>query len=408
MAWDGGFIRLRGADGEIRTVDGADDVSVAQPRFSPGGDLLAYVSDRSGWWNLWLSEIGSGQTRQLLSEEAEHGGPIWGPGGMRFAWSPDGREIAFIRSSGGFSGIHVVTVATGASRPVGPQDGSVSALSWSPAGDRLATLWGNASCPTRLVTLDAASGEMTVVADGAPAGFEAAATPAPEAISWSTPDGARAHGLLYHPPGVDRPPLLSLVHGGPTGHAEAGFNPRTSFWVDRGWAVLQVNYRGSTGYGRAYHQALRDQWGVHDVTDTVSGARSLADRGVVDGARMAVMGGSAGGFTVLLCLALHPDVFAAGVDLYGVADLFKLAEETHRFEAHYLDTIVGPLPEQYRRYVDRSPLAVADRIRSPLLILQGDKDEVVPLNQSQAILDKLRARGVEVELKVYEGEGAGG
>ena len=407
MSWDGGFIRLLTPGGQVETVDGGDDVSVSQPRFSPDGRGLAYVSDRSGWWSLWLYDLESGRTRQLVADEAEHGGPIWGPGGMRFSWSPDGRQIAVIRSSGGFSGAHVIDVEGGESRPLGPQDGSVTALSWLPAGDRLAVLWGSACRPTRLATLGVESGELTDLALGAPAGFEAAGTPAPEAISRPTPDGARAHGLFYRPPGGERPPLLVLVHGGPNGHVEAGFNARTSYWVDRGWAVLQVNYRGSSGYGRAYLQALREQWGVHDVTDTVSGARHLADRGLVDGARMAVMGGSAGGFTVLLCLALHPDVFAAGVDLFGVADLFKLADETHRFEAHYMDTMIGPLPEHYGRYVDRSPLAVADRIERPLLILQGDKDEVVPLNQSEAILRRLQARGVVAELQVYEGEGHG-
>jgi len=407
MSWDGGFVRLLTASGELRTVDGGDDVSVAEPRFSPDGRTLAYVSDRSGWWNLWLYDPASGQARQSVQEEAEHGGPVWGPGKVHFVWSPDGSEIAFARSRNGFSGVHVAMIATGATRPVGPQDGAVSGLCWSPAGDRLAVLWGSAGYPTRLATLDLSSGSKTDLVCGTPAGFEAANTPQPEAISWPTHDGAVAHGLFYRPAGVPRPPLLVRVHGGPNGHVEAGFDPRTSYWVDRGWAVLQVNYRGSSGYGRAYLQALREQWGVHDVTDTVSGARHLAEHRLVDGARMAVMGGSAGGFTVLLCLALHPDVFAAGVDLFGVADLFKLAEETHRFEAHYMDTMIGPLPDQFQRYVERSPLSVADRITSPLLILQGDKDEVVPLNQSQAILDKLKRKGVEVELKVYEGEGHG-
>ena len=407
MAWDGGYIRLHAPDGEVRTVDGGDHVSVAQPRFSPDGRTLAYVSDRSAWWNLWAYDLASGETRQLARDDAEHGGPTWGPGGQRYAWAPDGRRIALIRSSGGYSGVHQLDVASGELRALGPQDGSVQALSWSPRGDKIAVIWSRADRPTRLLTLDPERGAVTDVASGAPAGFEAAGTELPEAISWSTPDGATAHGLFSRPSGAERPPLIVRVHGGPTGHVEAGFDARTSYYLDRGWAVLQVNYRGSTGYGRAYHQALRASWGVHDVLDTVSGARWLAERGLVDGARMAVMGGSAGGYTVLLCLALHPDVFAAGVDLYGVSDLFALSEETHRFEAHYLDTIVGPLPETYDRYVERSPVTLADRITRPLLILQGDKDDVVPLAQSEAIHKKLAARGVPVELKVYEGEGHG-
>ena len=203
------------------------------------------------------------------------------------------------------------------------------------------------------------------------------------------------------------PPVIVRAHGGPTGFVEAGFDAHTSYYLDRGWAVLQVNYRGSSGYGRAYRQALHGTWGVLDVEDTVSGAKDLASRGLVDGERMVVMGGSAGGYTVLLSMALHPDIFAAGVDLFGVADLFALSEDTHRFEAHYLDTIVGPLPETYARYRERSPVNVADKIARPLLILQGDKDEVVPLTQSEAIYKKLQARGVDVEMKVYEGEGHG-
>jgi dipeptidyl aminopeptidase/acylaminoacyl peptidase len=412
MAWDASRVWLLTPDGERRVVDGsapgsAEPVSAIQPRFSPDGTTLAYLSDRGGWWNLWRYDPATGQRSQLSHDQAEQGAPTWGPGGMRYAWSPDGRQIAVIRTANGRSGIQLVDVAGGAARPLGPQDGSVQAVSWSPRGDRLAVIWGRADQPTGLVTLDLAGGELAVGAHGAPAGFEAAQTPLPEAISWASSDGATVHGLLYRPADIERPPLLVRVHGGPTGHVEAGFDARTSYWLDRGWAILQVNYRGSSGYGRAYRQALHGSWGVLDVDDTVSGARELARRGLVDGERMVVMGGSAGGYTVLLCLALHPDVFAAGVDLYGVADLFTLAEETHRFEAHYLDTIVGPLPATYARYRERSPVSLADRIARPLLILQGDKDEVVPLAQSEAIYKKLQARGVEVELKVYEGEGHG-
>jgi dipeptidyl aminopeptidase/acylaminoacyl peptidase len=239
MAWDGGYIRLRTPVGEILTVDGGDDVAVSQPRFSPDGRTLAYVSDRGGWWNLWAYDLASGATHQLVRDEAEHGGPTWGPGGQRYAWAPDGWRIALIRSSGGYSGVYLLDVQTGELRPLGPQDGSVQALSWSGRGDRIAAIWGRADRPTRLVTLDPESGVVTDLATGAPAGFEAAATGLPEAVSWPTPDRATANGLFYRPAGIDLPPLIVRVHGGPTGHVEAGFDARMSYYLDRGWAVCR-------------------------------------------------------------------------------------------------------------------------------------------------------------------------
>jgi len=206
---------------------------------------------------------------------------------------------------------------------------------------------------------------------------------------------------------VESPPLLVSVHGGPTSQSERGFNASNAYFLDRGWATLVVNYRGSTGHGRAYAQALRGNWGLHDVDDSVFGARFVCERGWADATRCAVMGGSAGGWAVLLCLARYPQAFAAGVDLFGVADLVKFATETHRFEAHYLDTLVGPLPEAYDLYVERSPVTLADQIARPLLILQGEDDVVVPPNQSQDIYDAMKRRGVPVEMRLYAGEGHG-
>jgi dipeptidyl aminopeptidase/acylaminoacyl peptidase len=420
MAWDASRIWLRRPEGQLSVVDGSapgadEPVSAIQPRFSPDGRWLAYLSDRSGWWNLWLYDLATGEKHHLVEDEAEHGGPTWGPGGQRYCWSPDGSHLAVIRGEAGASGVWIVNVERGTMQPRGPQDGSVQAVAWSSRGDdRLAIIWGRADVPTCIGTMTAfpkGDGGVTVVAEGASAGFQAAGTPLPEAVTWTSSDGATVHGLFYTPPGLAEdagpPPVIVRVHGGPTGVVEAGFDARTSYWLDRGWAILQVNYRGSAGYGRAYRQALHESWGVHDVEDTVSGAQELAGLGRVDGERMVVMGGSAGGYTVLLSMALYPEVFAAGVDLYGVADLFALSEDTHRFEAHYLDSIVGLLPATYDRYKERSPLTHADKITRPLLILQGDKDEVVPLAQSQAIYDTLQRKGREVELKVYEGEGHG-
>jgi dipeptidyl aminopeptidase/acylaminoacyl peptidase len=187
----------------------------------------------------------------------------------------------------------------------------------------------------------------------------------------------------------------------------AAFNARVAFFLDRGWAVLAPDHRGSTGWGRSYAQALRGRWGELDVADTAAGMQAAADQGWADPRRMVPIGGSAGGFTVLLLLALHPELCAAGVDLYGVADLLELDETTHRFEAHYLHGVVGPLPDAVGLYRERSPVNVADRIRAPLLILQGSADKVVPPAQSLAVAEAVRASGGVVEHHVYEDEGHG-
>jgi dipeptidyl aminopeptidase/acylaminoacyl peptidase len=201
--------------------------------------------------------------------------------------------------------------------------------------------------------------------------------------------------------------MIVWIHGGPTGQWPVTFNPRIAYFVDRGWAVLVPDHRGSTGHGRTYVQAMRGGWGEMDTADVAAGMRAAVERGWADVRRVAVMGGSAGGFTVLNLLAQHADLCAAGVDLFGVTDLLDLDETTHRFEAHYLHSIVGPLPEMAARYRERSPVNVVDRIRTPLLILQGGDDVVVPPAQSEAIAGRLRALGRTVEHHVYEGEGHG-
>jgi dipeptidyl aminopeptidase/acylaminoacyl peptidase len=250
------------------------------------------------------------------------------------------------------------------------------------------------------------------VARGPVGGFEALDLPEPTAVTWPADDGASVHGRLFAPTsasatGEDPPPLLVWIHGGPTSQSQVTWNNRLPFFLTRGWAVLYPDHRGSTGHGRAYTQAMAGRWGDLDTSDTAAGMRAAVANGWGDARRMVPMGGSAGGFTVLNLLAHHPDLCAAGIDLFGVADLFDLNETTHRFEAHYLHSIVGPLPEAAAAYRDRSPVHVADRITSPLLILQGDADEVVPPAQSKSIADSLRALGRTVETHFYEGEGHG-
>ena len=401
MPWDGGRIVVAAADGSTSpsTVAGGPGISVQQPRFSPDG-TLAYLSDETGWLNLWLDE------RPVLKEDAEHGDPSWGLGQRSYAWSPEGDRIVLCRNERGFGSLHILDVATGRSREFGR--GVHGGLSWR--GSRVAAVRSGARTPTQIVVYEHEAARLTV-SRGPVGGFEALDLSEPETVEWSGADGGTVYGRLYRPSasatGNDPPPLIVWIHGGPTSQTQVVWNNRLPFFVERGWAVLFPDHRGSTGHGRAYSQAMAGRWGELDVSDCALGMRAAAAEGWGDPRRMVPMGGSAGGFTVLNLMAHHPDLCAAGIDLYGVTDLFDLDETTHRFEKHYLHSIVGPLPEAADRYRDRSPVNVAEKITSPLLILQGDADQVVPIAQSRALAQRLQALGRVVELHEYEGEGHG-
>ena len=423
MPWDDSRIVVAPADGSGAALPLATSgpVAVGQPRFSPDGALLAFLCDAGGWLNLWCSGPDGSNPRPLLREQAEHGGPSWGPGQRSYAWSPDGRQIAFCRNEAGFGRLCLVDLATG--RVAELDRGVYHSLSWS--GGRVAGVRSGARTPNQIVVLDPAGaasddaddggGARRTIARGPVAGFEAAGLIEPESVTWEVEDvagaGTTVHGHLYrtttpadesHPP-----PLLVWLHGGPTSQSRVVFNPRISYFCHRGFNVLQVDYRGSTGWGRCYTQALRGEWGRLDVADTAAGMAAASDRGWGDAKRMVPIGGSAGGLTVLLLLALHPQLCAAGVDLYGVGDLFELEETTHRFEAHYPRSLVGELPLEAERFRERSPVAVAERITAPLLVLQGSADVVVSQSQSDRVVERVRAAGGTVEYHVYDGEGHG-
>ena len=407
MSWDMSEIAARRADasGEILSAYSAPDAQAQQVRFAPGGQLAGFLTDVDGFLNLWAFDPDF-NAKPLVAESFEHGDPGWGPGQRSFAWSPDGTRIAFNRNEGGFGRLCVADVSTGAVEEVAK--GVHGSLTWE--GDRLAALRSGARTPTEIVVYDA-KWQRVRVARGAVGGFESAGLVEPELVEWPGDDGGTVHGRLYRPTtsatGADPPPLICSVHGGPSSQSQVAFNARWAFWVDRGWAVLVPDHRGSTGHGRAYLQAMRGRWGDLDTSDVAAGLRAAGERGWADPKRLVITGGSAGGFTVLNVLAHHPGLCAAGVDLFGVADLLELDETTHRFEKRYLDSIVGPLPEAVDRYRAHSPLSVVEQITAPLLILQGDADVVVPPAQSQMIADRLRAHGRTVELHMYAGEGHG-
>lgn len=416
MPWDGSRIAMATVEGiqpveAVRRVAGGDGVSVSQPRYSPDGSQLGWVSDETGFENVWVGRWDGSKAGPAAKEAHEHAQPTWGPGQRSWAWSPDGKLIATCRNEDGFGRLALLPVGRGRARDVAA--GWHVALDWCPRG--IAAVRSAPDLPDEVVVVDPGNGSARRFARGPVAGFEDAQLPDPEPVTWAASGRATVHGLWWRPRGAPsgrrgqgaRPPLLVMIHGGPTGQATASFNARAAFFRDRGWAVLTPNYRGSTGYGRAYAQALTGRWGELDVEDVAAGIRHVASQGWCDPDRVAVTGGSAGGFTTLLLCARHGDLVAAAVDLYGVADLFHLAEVTHRFESRYLDRIVGVLPDDAGRYRERSPVTHAAAIRVPLLVFQGDDDPAVPKAQADLLVEALVKNGVEVDYRVYEGEGHG-
>ena len=423
MPWDGTRLFLAAVNhargslpslGEAEVVAGGDDVAVFQPEFTPDGRHLLYVSDETGWGQISLYDLQSGRHRRLTSEEAEYGAPAWVQDMRTYAVACDGRHLVAVRNRQGFQEVCHIDLAGGevAAIEALADYAEIAGITAAPEGDRVAFVGSGPATPPRVVGHDFSTGQTRIFARSSGETVPPSALAHPEAISWTTTGDQLAHGL-YYPPASERfqgtgsPSLIVLVHGGPTSQATAGWQANAQFFATRGYAVLAVNYRGSTGYGRRYMLQLRGNWGICDVEDAVSGAAHLADAGRVDPRRTVIMGGSAGGFTVLQTMVSHPEAFTAGVCLYGVADQFHLAAETHKFEARYLDSLLGPLPEAADVYRQRSPVRHADRIRRPLAVFQGAIDQVVPREQSDLIVKALKDSGTPHLYHVYEGEGHG-
>jgi dipeptidyl aminopeptidase/acylaminoacyl peptidase len=404
MPWDGSRIVVAGPDGTGATVvAGGPAEAVGQPRFSPTGPLrLAFVSDRDGWWNVTVATPDGAARRVPVPERSEHAEPSWGPGQLSFAWSPDGRSIAWCRNEDGFGRLVVAPVDGGAD-PHEWSKGWHRGLAWGPAG--LAAVRSGARTAPTVVVCTGDERTTVEVAPGADA-LPVDTFVEPLAVSWPGPAGP-VPGLWFAPPGVERPPVLVHLHGGPTDQTRVEWAPRFQYWVARGWAVLAPNPRGSTGAGRAHAQALAGGWGEADVDDVVAALAAAAGADSGDPDRVALVGGSAGGFTALLVASRVPDRVHAVVASYPVTDLVALAATTHRFERHATETLVGPLPGARDRYRARSPLTQVDGVRTPVLLLQGDADPVVPAAQTAAYADALRRAGGDVTLHVYPGEGHG-
>ena len=426
MPWDGTYLRIAELDfplggapvaGKITTVAGGEGTSIFQPQFSPDGRSLVYVSDASGWWQLYLYDIESGEHSQLTNVPAEHGEPAWVQGRRTYGFSPDGMGLYFLRNQHATVSLwqYDLDSERESRLPLDDRYTYFEQISVSEYG--IAMVASGGQIPTRVVTCrpkDAApSGDdLWVMRRATSEEIPQSESTSPEAFAWSGMDGELANGVYYPPhsekyEGIGKPPLLVRIHGGPTSQRFKQFDIGAQYFATRGYAVLEVNYRGSTGYGRAYRDKLRGSWGIYDVQDAVSGAQHLIDQGLVDGSKVVIMGGSAGGFTVLKALQDHPGFFKAGINLFGVTNQFTLAADTHKFEAHYSDTLLGPLPDAAALFRERSPIFFVDRITDPIAVFQGEEDVVVPRAQSDELVESLRRRGVPHVYHLYPGEGHG-
>ncbi len=409
MPWDGtelwlGDVAADGTVSNARRVAGGPEESIFQPDWSPDG-TLTFVSDRTGWWNLY--RLDGARVERVVAMDAEMGVPQWVFDLSTYTFLADGSIVCAYEREG--------ADRLGLLRPGGremqPLDLPFTAIgSLRVLGNRVACIAGSPTQAAAVVLVDLPSGDAEVLRSSSEIQVDPRYVSVARPIVFPTEGGLEAHALFYPPinadhrgPPGERPPLLVLSHGGPTASTSAAFSLGIQYWTSRGFAVVDVNYGGSTGYGRAYRERLKGAWGIVDVADCINAARNLADRGEVDRKRLAIRGGSAGGYTTLCALTFHR-VFAAGASHFGVADCEALARDTHKFESRYLDGLIGPYPEARDVYWQRSPIHFADRLSCPLILFQGLEDRVVPPDQAEEMVRALQAKGLPYAYLAFEGE----
>ena len=408
MPWDGTELCVArfetdGTLGPARTIAGGATESIFQPEWSPDGTLY-FVSDRSGWWN--LHRLLNGEVEVVHAMAAEFGKPQWTFSMVTYAFM-SAERIAATYTQGGRWQLALIDTrsrtCTPVPLPVQPLE-SIHATA-----DAIYFIGGSATEANAITRLALADRSTEVLRSASAERIEPAWISVPEAITF-TAAGRDVHAFYYPPvnpavtaPAGERPPLLVLTHGGPTGASSDVLDSKVQFWTSRGFAVLDINYSGSTGYGRAYRERLNGQWGIADVTDAVGGAEAMVAAGKADPARLAIRGGSAGGYTTLAALTFH-HTFKAGASYYGISDLEVLQQDTHKFESRYNESLIGPYPAAREVYVARSPIHFTDRLSCPIILFQGLDDKVVPPNQSEMMAAALRKKGLKVKYVTFEGE----
>lgn len=417
MPWDGtelwrGNVEEDGTIAGARRIAGGREESIFQPEWSPTG-RLHFVSDKSGWWNLYrAANEGAGETFEPLCEmEAEFGQPQWIFGMSTYAFIA-ADEILCAYTVRGMSSLARLDTKAKQLHPIESPYADIQYLQAAP-GRRAVFRAGAPHTSAAIVALDladAANPKFEVLRRSNGHEIDEGYLSIAQPVEFPTTDGQTAHAFFYPPrnrdfaaPADARPPLLVKSHGGPTSAASTTLSLNIQYWTSRGIAVLDVNYGGSTGYGRAYRMRLNGTWGITDIDDCANGARALAAKGLVDGERCVITGGSAGGYTTLAALTFR-DTFKAGASHYGVSDLGALVRDTHKFEARYLDNLIGPYPERADLYHARSPINFTSQLSCPVIFFQGLEDKVVPPNQAELMVEALRAKGLPVAYVAFPGE----
>ncbi|HEX9115808.1 MAG TPA: S9 family peptidase [Anaerolineae bacterium] len=410
MPWDGCELWVAdvASDGGLLNptlVAGGKEESIFEPSWSPDGRLY-FVSDRTGWWNLYRRNA-DGQVGALHPLDAEFGLPQWTFGTGTYAFINAGRLLCTYAQDGTW---HLAYLDLNSGRLEDVPAPLTEVSDPVAMGDRALFVAGSPTEARSIIRLDFAEDRTSVLRRSSDVTIAPGFLSLPRAITYPSGGGQTAHGIFYPPanrdfdaPAGERPPLLVMIHGGPTGAAYQTLNLAVQFWTSRGIAVLDVNYRGSTGYGRGYRERLKGNWGIADVEDCANGARYLSGEGLVDARRLAISGGSAGGFTTLAALTFT-DAFSAGASHYGVTDLAALASDTHKFESRYLDGLVGPYPAARQIYEARSPIYHVDQLNRPVILLQGLEDRVVPPQQAETMFAAVAGKGVPVAYLPFAGE----
>lgn len=425
MPWDNTklFIARLEEEGKptlVVDLTGDSQESVMHPDWSPDGNSLFFISDRTNWWNIYELKgfksdgiftgppLAVKDLVNISDQEVEFGSAMWGLGGQPYVILDQNRIVSTYNEKGTWNLVEM-TRTSGKWNQRKLSEGTVFG-SLAVTGTKLFTTMSTATHGSVLALFDIESGASKVLKKSSTLKVRAGYISKPQRISFSTTDGAVAHAIYYPPnnrdyraPRGELPPLLVKSHGGPTAAAGSTLNLGIQYWTSRGFAVVDVNYRGSTGYGREYRDALKGQWGIVDRIDCESAALHLVEKGEVDGERLAITGGSAGGYTTL-CALTFGEVFKAGASHFGVGDLEALAGDTHKFESRYLDSLIGPYPEKKALYQERSPVNHTSQLSCPVIILQGLEDKIVPPNQAESIVGALRSMSLPVAYIAFEGE----